>query len=984
MLSFFKPLQIVQPEKKRALPTETPASSSVPNVSTLNPTKLRLKVKPPDDVSQPNPSPRLRRRSSRNSFANKEPVLELVTRSTRTRNSFFKEEADADVTFIGEIEANPSTASNAQSSFLSSGRRSPRQLLATTASPPPTPPGDPALLTGCIFVSSTPPSEDGSPLVAQLSKSLSKGTTLVAKNRWTISTPFDNVNVQPTNHASSCPKCGTPLESQSQQQPHSPVSPELVDDRPKSMAPVLAEERMDSDATGEPQPVVYSRLSRRRSLARRTSKRGVVKRKRTPEIVDLSDSSPDESSLIADNASPKRRRKSLKSDALINSEAAPPQKLHSFFRATHKAVVIAKSTTNTRKACNVAAHPWTSPFATIHVNAPMYEDSNVFSVRAKTAFDVPDYSCVSKLCDRLSSSSEAIQKYCVNLESLGELTFSQLGKVSLWSELYKDYQKLDQVNSTAVASLVDWLRGWYGVKTDLNDSDAQSSQESYYSDFEDGRMRNVDRIALVSGPSGSGKTTAVKIAARELGISVLEINQSMCRSSKKVKDTVSEAMKSHRVIGRRKSFSFGKSKNNHGEENSHQARTLIVFEEVDELHEDELGFWKMIRELVSTEDCLRPIVCTATNVTSTMETVFGPRERIEEVDCVHRLLLPYPLEEQTNILGLKHIELQKRSPRKVTGVLKAIAKREHIRPDKSSLEQFSNLIRPGDIRFAINALQFWIYPFKHPTIRISNHAANVVCSGVSGIGAAHALASFDAYGDDHSVLEGTYRGIVSQVLRSNSNNDPDTTHVQKDYDALTALADALESFVEADTLCEIGAMNSLDAGFLCEEDLLPDAYQLDLSIFSSSLAADIRAQSLIVLNSEIDQPLDADKVTKAAIEEIANQVTNSPKILDIYNPVLARCSVGTDTLPVLRTMAVGSRVVRDCTAVIAKKSEASTPVAPIFGLGRRTRSKTRGNHMHSLGLSEDATLSLERSCLVAKRIAKKLTGSLAGNDEPSE
>lgn len=969
--SFFKPLTVTPAPEPKSRP-KSPEPAPEKKTDDAN--------RPPSDAEEEKQTPRMRRRSRRSLLAKK---LQSPTPSVNDAPSSALEHS---------LDSAPSSSAKAPSCSTKLRIRR-RQLTRNTIdsdSVPSTPPGDPALLENnyptrnCVVLSSShpspeivvsvdPPSPPALPRAtrprAKVSYSPNKSSTGAipdfTETSLTLCSPFAGVSFKPQRRVrfrGCCSKCGAPAYA----------SPDILADSPVSPEAEEIVESVDSDVSSE--PIARSRLSLRGQRARRAVQRKTEsKRKRAPEVVDVDADAP-EQVPVERPISPKRRRKSKTSESstMTKPTSAPPQKLHSFFAATQKAVASARTDGTSRKACVVAAHPWTSQYATIHVNAPTCDDVALPVVSKPLPIKVPDYKCISELLTYDENEVECETRG--SDEASVDLDLTEEAQLSLWSELYKDCEKIDQINSTATASLVDWLRLWYGVKNDSENSGNESRSEDF-SEFDEEHLQGADRIAILTGPPGCGKSTIIKVAARQLGLSILEINQSMCRSGKRVKDIVGEAMKSHRVTGGRKSFSFGKRDSNPEEDafskEEYSPRTLIVFEEVDELHDDEPGFWRMIRELVSAEGCMRPIVCTANKFNSTMQSMFGTLLQSDDVECVHRLLLPEPVEEQANTLGFKHIELHARSPRQVSSVLKAVVKRERLGLDRHILEAFSKLGRPGDVRSAINELQFCSTPFQPPSfVRLINSSAHILCGGNSNVETSLGLSRREAWLDDNSVLEGIYRGVTSQLTRGSPTSalSEKSDHVD---DSLAAIADAMEAFVEADIIDTPVLSNSLDTELLLEDDIIPDAYLLDLRSNSMAIAADIRAQALISIVGTFGlEQMKSEKVARAATREIGALLHPTKTPLDLYGPTLGRRAATSDLLPALRVMAIGSRVARERAATDGQ-SDPTRSAATVSRLGRWTRSRTRGNHMHSLGLNEDAATSLELSCLVAKRLGAK-------------
>jgi DNA polymerase III delta prime subunit len=164
---------------------------------------------------------------------------------------------------------------------------------------------------------------------------------------------------------------------------------------------------------------------------------------------------------------------------------------------------------------------------------------------------------------------------------------------------------------------------------------------------------------ILCGPSGCGKTASVYAIARELGIEVFEVHPGMRRSAKDIFDKVGDMTRNHLVhmgedsdiaqsdspsiaddrdtrneinAGRQQTMATFLAKNTETEArnkrkkqksaNKHDSRasdeaptrpksqkkSLILFEEVDLLFEDDRGFWSGIATLI--EQSKRPVILT--------------------------------------------------------------------------------------------------------------------------------------------------------------------------------------------------------------------------------------------------------------------------------------------------------------------------------------------------------------------------------------
>ncbi|OQU99073.1 hypothetical protein CLAIMM_04763 isoform 1 [Cladophialophora immunda] len=175
-----------------------------------------------------------------------------------------------------------------------------------------------------------------------------------------------------------------------------------------------------------------------------------------------------------------------------------------------------------------------------------------------------------------------------------------------------------------------------------------------YSDDDDARSTaNGKNAILLVGPSGSGKTASVFAVAQQLGFEVFEIHPGMRRSAKDIQDKVGDMTQNHLVQhsdtpSRRSSISVddrdtvsttpgllenpntianlmgpgkgGKqskiSERREGKEpkTKSQKQSLVLFEEVDILFEEDKGFWSGVQSLIRTSK--RPVILTCNSVDS--------------------------------------------------------------------------------------------------------------------------------------------------------------------------------------------------------------------------------------------------------------------------------------------------------------------------------------------------------------------------------
>lgn len=374
------------------------------------------------------------------------------------------------------------------------------------------------------------------------------------------------------------------------------------------------------------------------------------------------------------------------------------KKLHPFFAATTAAINNAKERTKRPRVVLEPVDPWTNAKATIHTNAaapgiPLenceasvqsrVDDIRVIDSDEETETDprFPYYNTKFSLPSERPVVSKVV---CESSEA--------------WAERYKNDRRIDVINGAKTKELIDWLREWY--EKPQRSSEDEESIDSFMYPCPEGE--GLERIAIVTGPVGCGKSTLVSNAARQLGLSVLEINASVCRTGKKIKEVIGDALNTHRIAHTNSLFS---NSSNKGEEKNSSAKTLVCFEEVDQLYDDEKGFWSMIQKLALAEDCKRPIVCTANDFTEQMKQLFIAPVSPIEVDF-ERLVVGSKIEPLQNPIAFKHISFASRSERQATAVLNRVSTSEAVETLFDMTDCLA-ILCGNDMRRAINMLHFW-------------------------------------------------------------------------------------------------------------------------------------------------------------------------------------------------------------------------------------------------------------------------------------
>jgi len=847
-------------------------------------------------------------------------------------------------------------------------------------------------------------------------------------------------NLEPQNGQLCCTKCGTAASFEYKPR-DSPVTPPI----PNISIAVSRRRRANTEekvdlcvATADSDPdfvdensesskrVTRSRLSVSRKRAERLAKQNAAKKgfsfnKKQPDktvtsavsidedVVDLCAESPKRAILWPPRDAASKRRKTSKvnyNDAVVNVDDIPDEsvkpkpaaKLHSFFSMQQRNNANAGNHELT-KQLGVSV-PWSFLLATAHYNKTKRRSKGAKLPEVECKYHYGEgWTGLSHLTDPLPKVDSNIYNNC-SIPIAPPNNRSEEGKTSLWSDVSQNNVELDRLNEAPIASLQQWLQLWYPSKErgETGSRSGYSSCDSVWTeDLDFDRPEDMEKIAMLTGPTGCGKSTVVKAVARRMGLSIVEINATTCRSSRKIKQIVMDALKIHRVTRGTGHFGNNNADPQSGQVRKRTARSLIVFEEVDMLHDDEKsGFWRMIREITSDDSCKRPMVFTANTITANMQAILGFVQPNDNREDVYSIVTPEPFEDQgANIIPFKHIKVEQKTAREIAIAVKTVSKKENLKLDKETVQRFTRLMHGKDIRYAINTLQLlatrsegscgMLPQFGRRARTCAEYIFGMAVNTPAENNSHTKALGVSREGEDGGLFDAMYLAVteLDDERRKGTRRGAGTES------NLGAIADALEVYSEADTYSTLQGC-FMEHSIADENDLVPDADILHKWDGNAAVAADLKAHALTSLGGKYAGVL---SVGDVAVEtglkyEAANE--DGARILEDYSPILGTRTAATEIVPMLRTMAVGSKIARareqlqrqrgnnhnrhdgnnnnDLTR--RKKNmnsnsnsngmmEINYAEISFSRVGMGTRSKTRGNHMHLLGVGEDACRYLE-------------------------
>lgn len=313
----------------------------------------------------------------------------------------------------------------------------------------------------------------------------------------------------------------------------------------------------------------------------------------------------------------------------------------------------------------------------------------------------------------LQGCSEVLQKCCQPA-------------YDLWTDKYRPETAVQVCgNMEHVKFLSEWLKGWdeRGHKNKQNGVTNGSINDGYCQDESDTdcseEASDFENVLLITGPVGCGKSAAVFACAREQGFNVIEVNTSDTRNGAYVKQKFEEATKSHGLekwsqeevttpprndsldptsgipdrTGYNQSIScsvkcYSSSKSSDEAPKQVMNKTLILFEDVDTVFDEDRGFISTILKIAETTKW--PIILTSNKKDPSLPHLLD------------QLVLDFKYPSSGELLS--HVGM--------------ICKSEGVNVTASQLKYIINACL-GDIRRTTLLLQFW-YQGKHQYTERSN------------------------------------------------------------------------------------------------------------------------------------------------------------------------------------------------------------------------------------------------------------------------
>ncbi|GAB9465580.1 hypothetical protein Gpo141_00002985 [Globisporangium polare] len=174
-------------------------------------------------------------------------------------------------------------------------------------------------------------------------------------------------------------------------------------------------------------------------------------------------------------------------------------------------------------------------------------------------------------------------------------------------------------NREPLRLLSSWLSAWK-LGGDERERRSCFQAELYVfegDDSDEDDLSDLCRLFILEGESGSGKSAAVYACAEELGYNIIEINAGQSRAGKSIVEIAGEATQSTRVLhmgnpAEKKKKSSKKKKSRKSVDGSASHLSLVLFEDVDLVFEEDKGFLTSLCSIAKHSKC--PIVLTCREI----------------------------------------------------------------------------------------------------------------------------------------------------------------------------------------------------------------------------------------------------------------------------------------------------------------------------------------------------------------------------------
>ncbi|TMW69372.1 hypothetical protein Poli38472_001528 [Pythium oligandrum] len=226
---------------------------------------------------------------------------------------------------------------------------------------------------------------------------------------------------------------------------------------------------------------------------------------------------------------------------------------------------------------------------------------------------------IERLSETFGVKEKRIRKTLTALEDARSKRFDKFENLA-WVDRYLPTQPNGMIgNKRPLRLLSTWLSAW---KNGGDDHSRRSCFQAELYVFEQDEDSDEDdgselcRLFILEGDVGSGKSAGVYACAEELGFEVIEINAAQPRTGKHIVEIAGEATQSTRVLHmgsgpndkkqKKKKRSTKKRRSDEGTRPSHLS--LVLFEDIDLVFEDDKGFLNTLCSIAKHSKC--PIVAT--------------------------------------------------------------------------------------------------------------------------------------------------------------------------------------------------------------------------------------------------------------------------------------------------------------------------------------------------------------------------------------